>query len=133
MSHMTSGAATARDHPVGYLANHFAAVTAVIHLILAPQVIGFSQTLGILFALNGLGFAGGLALYITGTWRRELYLVAALYALVTFVAFFVFGGFDGFVSAFYMQGSLNYNAVAAKVSEVLLAVCSVFLYANADG
>jgi hypothetical protein len=32
-----------------------------------------------------------------------------------------------------MQGSLNYNAVAAKVSEVLLAVCSVFLYANADG
>jgi hypothetical protein len=128
-----SGGTSRRDHPVAYLANHFAAITAAIHLLLAPQVMGFSQTLAILFALNGLGFAGGIALYITGTWRRELYLVAAVYALVTFAAFFLFGGFDGFVSAFYTQGGLNYNAVGAKAAEIILAVCALFLYANADG
>ncbi|WP_435069586.1 DUF7475 family protein [Haloplanus sp. C73] len=117
---------------VGIIANDLAVITGVIHLLLAPQVIGFSQTLGILFALNGLGFLGGVAIYMTSYWRRELYLVAAGYALVTFLAFFFYGGFEGFMSAFYMQGSLNWNAVGAKVAEVLLVVCALVRFSNAE-
>ena len=80
-------------NPLGYVAIVLALVTAVIHLLLAPRVIGFSQTLAILFALNGLGFLGGVVLFLTRFWRRELYLVAAGYALVTVLALFVFQGF----------------------------------------
>lgn len=117
------------ESPIGYLAALLAAVTGAIHLMLAPQVIGFSQTLGILFALNGVGFLGGTLLYLTRFWRRELYLVAAGYALVTFAAFFLWGGFDGFASAFYMQGELNAMAVVAKSAEILLVVVAGYLYA----
>jgi hypothetical protein len=118
--------------PMDFIANDLAVITGAIHLLLAPQVVGFSQTLGVLFALNGLGFAGGIALFMTRYWRRELYLVAAGYALVTFLAFFFFGGFDGFVSAFYMQGSLNWNAVGAKTAELLLVICSLYLFTTTE-
>jgi hypothetical protein len=114
--------------PVGYVAIALAAVTAVIHLLLAPRVIGFSRTLAILFALNGLGFLGGIAVFLTRYWRRELYLVAAGYAIVTCLAFFFFGGFEGFVSAFYMRGELNVMAVVAKAAEGLFAVATLYLY-----
>jgi hypothetical protein len=120
-------------NPAGYLAIVLAAATGVIHLFLAPQVVGFSRTLGVLFALNGLGFLGGTAIYLTRYWRRGLFLVAAGYALVTFVAFFVFGGFDGFVSAFYMGGELNVMAVASKAVEALLVVVTGYLYTAAEG
>ncbi len=120
------------ENPVGYVAILLAAVTGVIHLVLAPRVIGFSQTLAILFALNGLGFAGGIVVYLTRYWRRELYLVAAGYALVTFLAFFFFGGFEGFVSAFYMGGELNVMAVVAKAAEVLFAVATLYLYTSSE-
>jgi len=119
--------------PLGYVAIVLAIVTGVIHLVLAPRVIGFSRTLAILFALNGLGFLGGIALYLTRYWRPELYLVAAAYAVVTVLAFFVWGGFEGFASAFYMGGELNVMAVVAKAAEVLLAVVAGVLYANAEG
>lgn len=118
------------DSLVGYVANDLAVITGIIHLLLAPQVISFDQTLGTLFLLNGLGFLGGVALYLTPYWRRELYLVAAGYALVTFLGFFVYGGFEGFLSAFSMRGSLNWNAVGAKTAEVLLIGCSLSLYAD---
>lgn len=116
------------ENPLGYLAVLLALVTGVIHLLLAPQVIGFSQTLAILFALNGLGFLGGIVIFLTRYWRRELYLVAALYALATVLALFVFQGFGA--EAFYSQGQLNPMAVISKVAEALLAVVSGFLYAN---
>lgn len=119
-------------NPVGYLAILLAAVTGVIHLFLAPQVLGFSQTLAILFALNGLGFVGGILVYLTRYWRRELFLVAAGYALVTFLAFFFFGGFEGFVSAFYMRGELNVMAVVSKAAEVLFAVVTAYLYTASE-
>jgi hypothetical protein len=119
-------------NPVGYVAILLAAVTGAIHLFLAPQVLGFSRTLAILFALNGLGFAGGIALYLTRYWRRELFLVAAGYALVTYLAFFLFGGFEGFVAAFYMNGELNVMAVVAKSAEVLFAVAVAYLYASGE-
>lgn len=116
------------SHPVAYVAILAALVTAVIHLLLGPRVMGFSQTLGILFILNGLGFLGGTVLYLSRYWRRELYLVAAGYALVTVLAFFAFQGFG--VDAFYNRGGLNQMAVAAKAVELVLAVCAGYLYTS---
>jgi hypothetical protein len=116
--------------PIGYVAILLAIVTAAIHLLLAPRVLGFSRTLAILFALNGLGFLGGVAVYLTRYWRRELYLVAALYSIVTVVAFFAFQGFG--VDAFYRGGQLNVMAAASKAVELLLAVVAGYLYANAE-
>jgi hypothetical protein len=88
--------------------------------------MGFSQLLGTLFILNGLGFLGGIGLYLSRYWRQELYLVAAGYALVTIIAFFGFRGFS--VEAFYMQGNLNPMAVVAKAAELAVAVCAGYLY-----
>ena len=116
------------ENPLGYLAILLALVTGVLHLLLAPRVIGFSQTLAILFALNGLGFLGGIVLFLTRYWRRELYLVAALYALATVLALFVFQGFG--VDAFFRQGQVNPMAVITKAAEILLAVVAGVLYAN---
>ncbi|WP_336338301.1 DUF7475 family protein [Haloarcula brevis] len=116
------------SHPIGYLAAVATLVTAGIHLFLGPQVMGFSQTLGILFVLNGLGFLGGLVLYTSRYWRRELFLVAAGYAAVTVLALFAFQGFSP--DAFYMRGSLNPLAVGAKAAEVVLALCAIYLYSQ---
>ncbi|SEP29674.1 hypothetical protein SAMN05216388_10697 [Halorientalis persicus] len=88
--------------------------------------MGFSQLMGILFILNGLGFLGGIALYVTSYWRRELYLVAAGYAIITIIALFAFQGVS--VDAFYMGESLNPMAVGSKVAELLVAVCAGYLY-----
>ena len=107
-------------NPLGYVAILFALVTGAIHLLLAPQVVGFSQTLAILFALNGLGFLGGPIVFSTRYWRRQLPLVAALYAFVTFLALFVFQGFV--VKASLPQGHLNPLAVVSKAAEALLAI-----------
>ncbi|MFU1783771.1 hypothetical protein ACM16X_20610 [Haloarcula japonica] len=117
---------TLPSHPVGYLAIVATLTTAGIHLLLGPRVMGFSQTLGTLFILNGLGFLGGVLLYSSRYWRSELYLVAAGYAIVTILALFAFQGFS--FDAFYMQGNLNPLAVAAKVAEAILALCAVYLY-----
>ncbi|NHN65307.1 hypothetical protein G9463_18665 [Haloarcula sp. JP-Z28] len=114
------------SHPAGYLAIVATLATAGIHLVLGPRVMGFSQILGILFILNGLGFLGGLVLYSSRYWRPELFLVAAGYALVTILSLFVFQGFS--IEAFYMQGSLNPLAVGSKLAEAILAICSVYLY-----
>jgi hypothetical protein len=114
------------SHPAGYLAILAALVTGVLHLFLGPQVMGFSQLLGILFILNGVGFLGGIGLYLSQYWRREFYLLAVVYALTTIIALFVFQGFS--VEAFYMQGSLNPMAVVSKMAELVLAVCAGYLY-----
>ena len=117
-------------NPMGYVAILLAAVTGVIHLFLATQMLGFSQTLAILFGLNGVGFVGGILVYLTRYWRREFYLVAAGYALVTVLAFFAFQGFG--VDAFYRQGSLNTMAVVSKAVEGLFAVVAAYLYTSTD-
>ncbi|WP_336002822.1 DUF7475 family protein [Halorientalis halophila] len=114
------------SHPLGYVAALAAVVTGVIHLLLASRVAGFDATLAALFALNGLGFLTGTALYVSRYWRRELYLVAALYALVTILALFVFQGFG--VEAFFVEGSLNPIAVLSKAAEAVLATCAGVLY-----
>jgi hypothetical protein len=117
---------SAPTHPVGYLAILAALVTGILHLFLGPQVMGFSQLLGTLFILNGLGFLGGIGLYLSRYWRRELYLLTVAYALVTIIALFAFQGFS--VEAFYRQGSLNPMAVVSKAAELVLAVCAGYLY-----
>lgn len=116
------------SHPVGYIAILAALATGIVHLLAGPRVMEFSQMMGVLFILNGLGFLGGIALYATRYWRRELYLVAAGYALATILALFVFQGFS--VEAFYSRGSLNPMAVASKVAELVVLVCGLYLYQN---
>ena len=108
------------DRGVAYVAVLAALVSAGIHLYLAPTVIGFSQTTGILFYLNGVGWLGGIALLLSRFWRRELYLVAAGYAAVTVVAFVAMGGRVGTVS------------VVSKVAELVVAAAAVYLY-TAEG
>ncbi|AQL41437.1 hypothetical protein BV210_01325 [Halorientalis sp. IM1011] len=104
------------SNPVAYVAVFAALLTGVIHLVLAPQVVGFDPTTALLFALNGLGFLGGLVLFVSRYWRRELYLVAAVYALVTVVAYVV------------MSGPVNPLSIAAKAAELVLVLVSLYLY-----
>jgi hypothetical protein len=105
---------------VAYVAVVAALVSAAIHLYLAPNVIGFSRTMAILFVLNALGFVGGVLLFLSRYWRRELYLVAVVYALVTIVAFFV------------MSGRINPLSATSKVVEGVVTLVAAYLY-TADG
>lgn len=104
------------SNPVAYIPILAALVTAVIHLYLAPQVIGFDQTTGILFYMNGLGFLGGILLFVSRYWRREFYLVAIVYALVTIVAFFL------------MDGPVNPMSIVAKIAEAIVVLTAAYLY-----
>ncbi|WP_293029443.1 hypothetical protein [Natronococcus sp.] len=113
--------------PVGYVAIIMALVTGVLHLIASTNAIEMSVVLAVLFILNGLGFIGGTVLYVTRYWKRWLFLVAALYAIVTILALFPVQGWG--VEAFYMDGSLNPIAVVTKAAEAILAVCALSLYA----
>lgn len=114
------------DSAVGYIAILMALITGILHLLAATNAIQFSQLLGVLFILNGLGFLVGAALYLTTYWRNELFIVAAVYSVVTILALFVFQGWS--VEAFYMQGSINPLAVITKAAEAALAVCAMYLY-----
>lgn len=117
------------DHHVGYVAILLALVTGAIHLFEVTEVIGFDGTLALLFALNGLGFLGGVAVYLTRYWRRELFLVAALYSLATIVAFFDWNGWG--LAAFYIEGELSALAIASKATEAMLVFVAVYLYSEA--
>ncbi|ARS91047.1 DUF7475 family protein [Natrarchaeobaculum aegyptiacum] len=116
-------------NPVSYVAILMALITGVLHLVAATNAIQFSQVLGVLFVLNGLGFIGGTIVYLTRYWRRPLYLVAAIYSIVTILALFPVQGWG--LEAFYMQGSLNPLAVITKAAEAVLAICALYLYADA--
>ncbi|NGM70287.1 hypothetical protein G6M89_14930 [Natronolimnobius sp. AArcel1] len=114
------------SNPIGYLAIVMALITGVLHLVASTNAIEMSLLLAVLFILNGLGFIGGAILYVTQFWRRWLFIVAALYAIVTIVALFPVQGWG--VEAFYMQGNLNPLAVITKAAEAVLAVCAIYLY-----
>ena len=103
---------------IAYVAIFAALVSAAIHLLLAPNVMGFSQTTGILFYLNGLGWIGGILVFLSRFWWREFYVVAVGYALVTVIAFFV------------MSGDLTGLAIASKAAEVVVAVIAAYLYTS---
>ncbi|MFB6106314.1 MAG: hypothetical protein ABEJ70_05005 [Halobacteriaceae archaeon] len=126
MSNRTSASASERrplisspDSGLAYVAIVAALVSAVIHLSLAPRVMGFNQTTGTLFYLNGVGWLGGVVLYLSRYWRRPLYLVAAAYALVTIVAFLA------------MSGRPNALSVVAKVAEAVVVLVTGYLYVAA--
>ncbi|WP_253737157.1 DUF7475 family protein [Halohasta salina] len=114
------------SNPVGYVAILMALITGIIHLVATTRAIEMSVVLAVLFVLNGLGFLGGAALYLTQFWRRWLFLAAAVYSLVTILALFPFRGWG--IEAFYMDGSINPIVVVTKVAEALLAVVSIYLY-----
>ncbi len=113
-------------NPIGYLAILMALITGVLHLLASTNAIEMSLILAVLFILNGLGFIGGSILYVTQFWRRWLFLVAAIYSIVTILALFPVQGWG--VEAFYMQGNLNPIAVITKAAEAILAACAVYLY-----
>lgn len=119
------------DNTLGYVAILAAIITGGLHLLAVTRAIQFSQTLAILFALNGLGFLGGIGIYLTRYWRRPLFLVAAAYSIVTILALFVFQGWS--IEAFYMGGSLNPIAVLSKVAEAVLAAAALVLYSQSAG
>ncbi len=114
------------SNPIGYLAIVMALITGVLHLVASTNAIEMSLVLAILFILNGLGFIGGAILYLTRFWRRWLFIVAALYAIVTILALFPVQGWG--VEAFFMDGNLNPLAVITKAAEAVLAVCAIYLY-----
>jgi len=115
---------------LGYVAIIAAIITGVLHLLAVTRAIQFSQMLAILFALNGLGFLGGIGVYLTRYWRRSLFLVAAAYSIITILALFAFQGWS--IEAFYMGGSLNPIAVISKAAEAVLANSAIVLYSQAD-
>ena len=118
------------SNPVGYVAIVMALITGVLHLMASTNAIQFSEVLAILFVLNGLGFIGGTIIYLTRYWRRPLFLVAAAYSIVTILALFPVQGWG--IEAFYMDGNLNPIAVITKAAEAILAVCALYLYADAE-
>ncbi|ADD07588.1 uncharacterized protein Nmag_4062 (plasmid) [Natrialba magadii ATCC 43099] len=115
-------------NPIGYVAIIMALITGVLHLIASTNAIEMSEILALLFILNGLGFIGGAILYVTRYWQPWLFLVAAIYSIVTILALFPVQGWG--VEAFYMQGSINPIAVITKAAEAILAVCALYLYAG---
>ena len=116
------------SNPVGYVAILMALVTGIIHLVATTRAIEMSVVLAVLFVLNGLGFLGGAALYLTRFWRRWLFLAAAVYSLVTILALFPFRGWG--IEAFYMNGAINPIVTITKIAEAVLAVVSVYLYSS---
>ena len=116
------------DNTLGYVAILAAIITGVLHLLAVTRAIQFNQTLAILFALNGLGFLGGIGVYLTRYWRRSLFLVAAAYSVVTILALFAFQGWS--IEVFYMGGSLNPIAVISKAAEAVLAAAALVLYSQ---
>lgn len=82
-----------------------------------------------LFLLNGTGFIGGTILYLSKYWRKELYLVAAAYALLTIVAMFLVQGWT-VEAILFMDGSIAQWRILSKTAEVLLIACSLYLFSN---
>jgi len=104
----------------------------LIHIVAITNAIQFSQTLAVLFALNGIGFFGIIAVYFTRLWRPELYIATALYSLATIIALFLFPEVNFSLEVFYRNGSLNPIVVVSKAVEAGIVVCAVYLYAQKD-
>lgn len=101
---------------VPYVAILAALASTYVHLSLAPMIMEFDQMQAVLFVLAGLGFIGGIAVYLTKYWRREFYLVAIAFALAQIAAWVV------------MSGPANQMAIISKVSEGVFAVAAAYLY-----
>lgn len=122
---MTTENPTAESRPVftglpagiaPYIAILGALASTYVHLSMAPMMMQFDPTRGVLFVLAGLGFVGGIAVYLTRYWRRELYLAAIACAFVQIVAWVVLSGF------------LSEMAVLSKAGEAVFSVAAAYLY-----
>lgn len=71
-----------------YAAIVLAAITGVIHLLEA--IPAWPGALGISFLLAGLGFLGGIILFLLGWKRRLLYLIAIPYTGIQLPLYVVF-------------------------------------------
>lgn len=107
-----------------------AVVAGVVHLVAAPNVLEFDEVLAVLFVLNGVGFLGLTAVYLSRYMRRWLYLVLAAYSLVTILALFAVQGWG--VEAFYMGDQLNPLAVVSKAAETVVVVTATYLYVSSE-
>ncbi len=115
------------EHPVGYLAILMALITGIIYTVLVPNVIDFSLMMAIIFALNDIGFLVGIILYLSNIWHKKLYILAAIYALATIIALFIFQGFS--IEAFYGPGEgLNIIKVISKITEAILTISVIYLF-----
>ena len=119
----TAGSPLITGIPTGivpYILISAAVVSAAIHFWLTPVVIEFDTTQAMLFVLAGLGFVGGIVVYATRFWRREFYLLAALFALAQILVFFVMGG------------PVNIMAIASKTAEAVVVLAAGYLYMTAE-
>ncbi|WP_417582532.1 hypothetical protein [Natrinema soli] len=105
---------------VPYIMIGAALVSAAVHFWLTPVVIEFDTIQAILFVLAGLGFVGGIVVYASRFWRREFYLLAALFALAQIIAYFV------------MNGPLNTMAIVSKATEAVVVLAAGYLYMTAE-
>lgn len=101
---------------VSYIMIGAALVSAATHFWLTPVVIEFDTMQAVLFVLAGLGFIGGIGVYVSRFWRREFYLLAALFALAQIIAYFV------------MNGPPNTMAMASKTAEAIVVLAAGYLY-----
>ena len=99
-----------------YLGIALAVVTGVIHLFLGVSF--FPEPMGILFLLAGLGFLGGVVLFLLDYRRTLLYLVGAAFTAVQIVAY-VPVNLDDLFSPI---------GVVDKVVQLVLVVVLVVLY-----
>lgn len=99
-----------------YVAIITALISAAIHLWLAPVVMAFDTVQAYLFVLSGIGFIGGIVVFLTRYWRREFYLVAVLYGLALLIAFVV------------MSGPINPLSIVSKLAEVVFVGSTAYLY-----
>ncbi|MDY6775830.1 MAG: hypothetical protein SV253_07120 [Halobacteria archaeon] len=91
-------------------------ISGSIHLVLAPGVMDFSQTMGMLFLTAGIGYYIGIAWFMTRYWNRYLYLVAALLTVIQIVMW-VRGGMHNIPFA-----------VPDKLSQVIFIGAALYLF-----
>ena len=103
---------------VAYLAIVAALVSAAIHLWLAPVLLSFAPTQAVLFVLAGLGWIGGIIVFLTRYWRRAFYLLAIGFALAQLIAFIV------------LNGPLTTMSITAKAAEAVFVIIATYLYVN---
>ncbi|ADJ13505.1 DUF7475 family protein [Halalkalicoccus jeotgali] len=106
--------------PIHWLAIALAAISGLIHLLLAVifPVLPFQVS----FVLAGLGFFGGIALVLVGYRRRLIYAIGVPFTAVQIVLWYLVVG--------PTLGSLDTIDAIDKLAQALLIVLLVALYAR---
>lgn len=99
-----------------WVAVALAAVTGLVHLALG--VADLWNPLGITFSLAGLGFFGGIVLFLRGYRRRPLYLAGIAYTSLQIILYLVFNWPD----------LVSVTGVVDKAVQIALVAVLVVLY-----